>query len=120
MNISFRKTAYELVNGLKTCTRRRWKPRTAMQFKADTVHVGWSNLTRVAGARRLAMIRATTDAYLERLGDMPEADLAAEGGMCETVGEFITLIEGRPDELLYVARFELVEVLSYDVERFVR
>jgi hypothetical protein len=120
MNISFQKTAWELVHGLKTCTRRRWKPRTAAQFRARTVHVGWSHLTRVAGARRLVVIRATQDAYLERLGDMPEADLIAEGGMCATVGEFITLIEGHPDEQLYVARFELVEVLSLDVERFVR
>lgn len=115
MNISFRMTAYELVYGLKSCTRRRWKASTAAHFKAGTVHVGWSNLPRVSGARRLARIRATQDAYLERLGDLPLADLKAEGGMCETVEEFIRLIEGDPDEQLYVARFEIVEVLSFKV-----
>src|SRR5689334_3141780 len=108
MNISFALTEKELLAGLKTCTRRRWKASTARKYRAGTLHTGWSADTRVKGARRLVILRAIRDAYPERLGDMPEADLAAEGGMCKTVDEFIALVGGTLDEVLYVARFEIV------------
>jgi len=111
MNISFAKTEKELLAGLKTCTRRRWKASTAAKYRKGTLHTAWSQDTRVKGARRLAIIRATADAYPERLGDMPESDLEAEGGMCKTRGEFIALVEGTSDEVLYVAWFEIVEFI---------
>ena len=94
---------------MKTVTRRRWAARTARQFRAGTIHQAWSKVPFARGARKLGTIRATADAYQERLGDMPTADLAAEGGMCATIPEFILLIEGTPDELVWVARFEVLE-----------
>ncbi|MGE0133277.1 MAG: hypothetical protein AB7U82_34805 [Blastocatellales bacterium] len=109
MIISFALTEKEFLAGVKTCTRRRWKPATAARFKRGTIHYAWSNLPFVDGAHQIGKIRATADAYQERLGDMPAADLLAEGGMVGTVAEFIKLIEGSPDELIWVARFEILE-----------
>lgn len=106
MIISFALTEQELLAGKKTVTRRRWKPVTAAKFKAGTTHQAWSNLPYVAGARKLGTIRATSDAYQERLGDISAADLLAEGGMCATVEEFCQLFGGDPDEIIWVARFE--------------
>lgn len=109
MIISFALTEAEFLAGKKTVTRRRWKPAHADHFKADTLHQAWSKVPYAKGARLLGTIRVTRDAYLERLADMPVEDLAAEGGMCATVEDFIRLIEGKPDEKVYVLRFEVVE-----------
>lgn len=109
MIISFALTEKEFLSGIKTCTRRRWKPATAARFKRGTIHYAWNNLPFVDGAQQIGKIRATTDAYQERLGDMPAADLLAEGGMCASVAAFIALIEGTPDELIWVARFEILQ-----------
>ncbi len=111
MNISFALTEDELLAGIKGATRRRWKAVTAKRFRKGTVHTAWSKLPRVPGARRLAIIRAKEDAYLEPLGQMSPRDLEEEGGMCDTVEEFILLVGGRPEEELYVARFEVIEYL---------
>jgi hypothetical protein len=111
LNISFAMTTDELLAGLKLCTRRRWKPVTAKQFKKGSLHYAWSKDTRVKGALKVAVIRATADAYQEPLGEMPESDLEAEGGMCATREEFIRLVDGKPEEELWVARFEIVEYL---------
>ena len=114
MIVSFALTEAEFLAGKKTCTRRRWKPEHAEHWKAGTVHHAWSKVPYAKGARFLGLIRATADAYLERLADMPIADLAAEGGMCATIDDFIALVEGRPDEKLYVARFEVIEYADAD------
>lgn len=106
MIISFALTEKELLAGLKTVTRRRWKPLTAARFKAGTIHQAYSKLPYVNGARKLGTIRATADAYQERLGDISAADLMAEGGMCQTVEEFLALFPCDPHELIWVARFE--------------
>lgn len=109
MIISFALTEKEFLAGLKTVTRRRWKPITASRFKQGTKHQAWSNLPYVTGARKLGTIRATADAYQEPLGAITATDLLAEGGMCGTVEEFLTLFQGKPDELIWVARFEVLE-----------
>lgn len=114
MIVSFALTEAEFLAGKKTVTRRRWKPAHADHFKAGTLHQAWSKVPYAKGARLLGTIRATRDAYLERLADMPIEDLAAEGGMCATVDDFIRLIEGTPDEKLFVARFEIVEFVNSD------
>lgn len=114
MIVSFALTEAEFLAGRKTVTRRRWKPAHADHWKAGTLHQAWSKVPYAKGARLLGTIRATHDAYLERLADMPLEDLAAEGGMCATVEEFIALIEGTPDEKLFVARFEIVELVASD------
>lgn len=111
MNISFSLTINEFLSGKKTCTRRRWKASTAEKFKKGSVHTAISCLPFLPGYRRLAIIRATQDAYIEKLRDMPETDLKAEGGMCGTIGEFIDFIKGEKEEGVYVARFEIIEWL---------
>jgi hypothetical protein len=117
MNISFALTEDELLAGLKRASRRRWKTVTASRFRKGTVHTAWSRIPRVPGARKLAVIRATADAYLEPLGRMTPRDLEEEGGMCETVEEFIMLVEGTPEEELYVVCFEVVEYLVPQQQR---
>ncbi len=112
MIISFALTEKELVAGQKTVTRRRWKPVTAARFKAGSIHQAYSNLPYVAGARKLGTIRATQDAYQERLGDISAADLLAEGGMCATAEDFISLFGGDPDEIIWVARFEFISSIQ--------
>jgi hypothetical protein len=109
MNISFALTEKEFLAGIKGATRRRWKPVTAKKFRKGTLHKAWSRLPRVQGARPLGIIRAKEDAYLQPLQEMTEADLKEEGGMCASVEEFITLVNGTPAEELYVARFEIVK-----------
>lgn len=109
MIISFAFTEKEFLAGLKTVTRRRWKPRTAKQFRAGSIHYAWSKVAFAPGARKLATIRAVQDAYQERLGDITESELLAEGGMCKTVEEFCRLFGGDPNEIIWVARFEIME-----------
>lgn len=108
MIISFSLTEKELLAGLKTVTRRRWKTVTAAKFKANTIHQAYSNLPYVPGARLLGYVKATADAHQERLGEISAADLLAEGGMCQTVEEFLKLFNGQPDEMIWVARFEFI------------
>jgi hypothetical protein len=47
----------------------------------------------------------TARPYRERLGDFPESDLAAEGGLWETVQDYIDLQGGDLDKQLTVIRF---------------
>lgn len=109
--ISFAKTINEFCLRRKTVTRRRWTARTAARFRKGTIHEAWSQTPRVKGAHRIGSLIATEHAYLEKLQNMPQSDLQAEGGLCETVEEFIRLIDGEPDELVWVCRFDVVEVL---------
>ena len=45
----------------------------------------------------------------ERLADMPEDDLVAEGGMAKTLAAFYWLINGVPEEQVAVVRFKSLE-----------
>jgi hypothetical protein len=108
MIISFAKTTPALLDGTKKVTRRRWAAQHARQFKAGTVHQAWDRLPRVKGSKRVALIRATADAYQEPLGKMPPEDVALEGTPATTVDEFIAFIGGTPNEVVWVCRFELV------------
>ena len=63
-----------------------------------------------AGGQKVATIRLTCDPYRERLADMPEEDLAAEGGLWVSKEEFIQLLGGDPEDQVTVIRFELVQV----------
>jgi hypothetical protein len=54
-------------------------------------------------------IRLTCEPYKERLADMPEVDLAAEGGLWGSVDEFIAFLDGDPNEVVSVVRFELIQ-----------
>jgi hypothetical protein len=114
--ISFSLTTKEFLSGRKTVTRRRWKPRHLEMWQRlwDTrqlEHDAWDKSPRFGG-KKIGRFRLTCRPYLERLADMPKSDLVAEGGMVETLGEFILLIGGAPQEIVAVVRLEKLEELD--------
>jgi hypothetical protein len=59
-----------------------------------------------AGGRFIGKFKLTCRPYWEKLADMPEEDVEAEGGFCTTVDEFIMMIGKSPDDTMAVLRFE--------------
>jgi len=110
MLISFAWTMEPLMAGRKTCTRRRWAERTmrAWQTAWDEGrrrHQAWDKLPYRGGHQR-GFIDLTCRPYWEILRDMPESDVQAEGGMCDTTKEFIErYFDGDPDMRVAVLRF---------------
>ena len=111
MIISFGWTAQYLPpNGTKDTTRRIWQPRTLFSWQR-----AWDDgrLTHDAvdknlayGGKRIGPITLIERPKLEQLGLMPESDLIREGGMCDTVAEFITrYFEGNSTQDVAVIRF---------------
>jgi hypothetical protein len=113
MIISFAYTAQAYLSGKKTVTRRKWKPAQIERWQrawdeGRLVHDAWSNLPFVPGARRLGRFRLTCRPYVEQLGDMPQEDLKAEGGLWDSLEEFIALFGGDPALKVAVVRFERI------------
>lgn len=111
MNVSFAWTTATFLAGRKTCTRRMWKDSTFQRWcrawdQGRHVHWAWDRQPRFGG-RRLGRIRLTCRPYRERLGDMPEADLEAEGGLWASKAEFVALFGGEDLEPV-VLRFRLL------------
>jgi hypothetical protein len=125
--ISFAWTSEAYLNGLKTCTRRDWKDRHFQQWvrayqNDHLVHDAWSNLPFVAGAEKIGRFRLACEPYRERLADMREEDLVAEGGLWESKEEFIRLQGGDPSKELVVVRFiplgiDMTDVIAAELER---
>lgn len=125
MIISFAHTTPALLAGRKSVTRRDWAASHAARFKAGMLVDAWNTTPRnVRGnPHKVATIRLTQDAYQESPRDIPEQDFYREGfGYLQSQG---LLVDGlaprdlwaawksaRPDALLWVVRFELVEVLA--------
>lgn len=110
MIISFAWTTVVLLSGKKTCTRRRWSERYFRQWvrawqEGRLVHDAYNRLPR-AGGKKVGEIRLTCEPYWERLRDMPEGDIEAEGGLWDSREEFIELF-GNSEEKVVVVRFEL-------------
>ena len=110
MIISFAWTLEPLMAGRKTCTRRRWSERHFQLWvkawrEGRHVHDAYDRLPHRGGTKQTD-IRMTCEPYRERLADMPEADLEAEGGLWPTKEEFIELF-GDPEEVVAVIRFVL-------------
>lgn len=108
MIISFARTTEALLERRKTVTRRKWKDSTAAKFHEGDLVDAWDHVPRVKGAQKVGVIRLTADPYKERLGDMPEADLEAEGGLWASKKEFIDQFGGDPDLEVWVVRFRLL------------
>jgi hypothetical protein len=108
--ISFGKTLDFLPR--KTVTRRTWKGAHAQKF----VNAFNQNKSVRAfdkdpryGGKQIGWCRLLCAPYQERLCDMPEEDLLAEGGMCSTIGEFIQrYFDGNPRLEVWVIRFEFI------------
>lgn len=112
MILSNARTTNVLLAGQKTCTRRVWSERTARAwvnaYKSDRlIHAAWDKCSFVKGAKKIADIKLTQSPYQERLKDMPQSDLDAEGGLWASREEFINLF-GSPGIEVWVVRFRLV------------
>jgi hypothetical protein len=112
MIISFAWTIDPLLAGLKTCTRRCWSETHFQRWvkawrEGRHIHEAWDRLPHIGGKRR-AWIRLTCEPYQERLCDMPESDVEAEGGLWASKEEFISLF-GDPEKVVAVVRFELAK-----------
>ncbi len=119
MIISFAATTEALLAGRKTMTRRRWKQRhydswlTAFQLGWRR-HKAYDRSPR-CGGRQIGWIWLTGIPYWERLCDMPEEDVAAEGGLWKDKAEFVEAFGCDPQEPVVVLRFEF-EKLGSDGE----
>lgn len=106
--ISFAWTAEELLAGKKTVTRRRWKDSYARQFSAGDTVRAFDKSPRFGG-KQIALIRIT-DVYEECLREMPESDVAKEGGRWKNKKEFIEAIFLGDEKLVvWVIRFEVIK-----------
>ena len=105
--ISFAWTTKALLEGKKTVTRRKWSDKYALMFKKGDLVKAYDKSPRSGGKHR-ATIRLTHDPYKECLIDMPEEDIANEGGLWDSKDEFISLF---PDSntIVWVIRFEVIE-----------
>lgn len=113
MLISFAWTTPQFLDGSKTVTRRSWGNRTFAQWckawdEGRHQHDAWDKNPRSKG-QKVGTLMMTARPYRERLGDFPESDLAAEGGLWPTVQDYIDLQGGDPDKLLTVIRFRKLE-----------
>jgi hypothetical protein len=109
MLISFAWTTEAFLAGTKTVTRRNWSDRTFEQWckawdEQRLIHNAWDKNPRCKG-KKVGMFILTARPYRERLGDFPESDLAAEGGLWATVQDYIDLQGGNPDKEFVVIRF---------------
>lgn len=111
MILAFSWTTEALLSGKKTCTRRTWSDRTALRWisayqQGKQVHQAWDKTPRVRGAKKVGDIRLTHMPYQERLADMPDSDVEAEGGLWKDKKEFVEEF-GNSDLIVWVVRFEL-------------
>ena len=111
--ISFALTTNEFMSGTKTVTRRKWKLSHYKNWQrywdeGKKIHDAWDKVP-FAGGKKIGQFELTCRPYHEYLSDMPESDLAAEGGMVDTLDEFYELIKAHPNEQVVVIRFRKVE-----------
>lgn len=112
MIISFAWTTEALLAGRKTCTRRMWNDKyfALWQFAFDRghlIHDAYDRSPR-SGGHKIGEIRLTCRPYRERLADMPDSDVIAEGGLWKDKAEFMELFGGQ-DLQPVVIRFELIK-----------
>jgi len=117
--ISFGKTLEFLPR--KTVTRRTWKDVHAQKFisafSQNKLLVRAFDKDPRYGGKQIGWCRLTRAPYQERLCDMPEEDLLAEGGMCDTIAEFVQrYFDGNPRLEVWVVRFEFIADLECAAE----
>lgn len=118
--ISFGKTLQYLPD--KTVTRRTWKDTHAKKFiKAFHQNKLIKALDKDIryGGKQIGWCRLLCAPYKEQLSVMPNGDLAAEGGMCSSVEEFVQqYFKGNSNLEVWVIRFEFIADLSVlDLDR---
>ncbi|MEG3863223.1 hypothetical protein [Microcoleus sp. herbarium12] len=115
--ISFGKTLQYLPH--KTVTRRTWKDSHAQKF-VNAFHQ--NKLVKALdkdihyGGKQIGWCRLLCAPYKEQLSFMPIADLAAEGGMCNSVESFINrYFKGNINLVVWVIRFEFIALAVLDI-----
>jgi hypothetical protein len=110
LGISFGKTLPYILN--KTATRRNWKDSHAKKF-INAFHQ--NKLIKALdkdiryGGKQIGWCRLLCVPYKEQLSAMPQNDLKAEGGMCESVEQFIQrYFKGNGSLEVWVIRFEFI------------
>lgn len=110
LGISFGKTLQYLPQ--KTVTRRAWKDSHAKKFINAFHH---HKLVKALdqdiryGGKQIGWCRLLCAPYKEQLAAMPEEDLKAEGGMCDSVEAFIKqYFKGNGSLAVWVIRFEFI------------
>ena len=80
-------------NGPKDTTRRVWSARHLASWQKawdeGRLEHDAANKCLAYGGKKIGRITLTERPTLETLAQMPEADLIREGGMCDSVEEFI-------------------------------
>jgi hypothetical protein len=97
--------------GLKTVSRRDWSERYARQRvkaweEGRTRHQAWNKVPRCQGAHQIGYFDLTACVYQERLVDMPEEDVQAEGGLWLSKADFIVQNGWKENKVLWVVRFQ--------------
>jgi hypothetical protein len=115
--ISFGKTLPYLPH--KTVTRRIWKDSHAQKF-INAFHQ--NKLVKALdkdiryGGKQIGWCRLLRAPYKEQLSFIPVADLAAEGGMCDSVESFINrYFKGNINLVVWVIRFEFIALDVLDI-----
>ncbi len=118
--ISFGYTAQYLDH--KTCTRRDWKDSHAAKFlnafdraaaAGQQLRVPAIDKGYHAGGKQIGWLVICDRPYKERLADMGGYDLMSEGGMCDSVEEFIAkYFKGDENLEVWVISFRFVPLLN--------
>lgn len=112
MIISFAWTTSVLLTGNKTVTRRKWTRRYHDRwedafFTGRRLHDAYDKSPRYGG-KSIGRILLTEVPRRQRLSDMPESDLDAEGGLWASKEEFIELFGGDASQIVSVIRFRFI------------
>ena len=76
--ISFVENLEPLLAGVKTVTRRDWKPKYAARFHKGDLVIAYDKMP-YHGGKRVALLKLTHDPYLESTSKLPEEDYVNEG-----------------------------------------
>lgn len=115
--ISFAWTTPALLAGRKSCTRRDWSDKWAMQFRAGEKVAAYDRQPR-HGGRQVAVIELTGRPYRQSTTEAPESDWEAEGfDYLQEIGARVDGMSPRMlwrawhlyPQVLWVVRFRLVE-----------
>lgn len=121
--ITFAETTQALLAGRKTVTRREWKDSYAATFKRGELLQAWDKNPRTRQGKKVAIIRLAAVPEHQRARDIPDEDWDAEGfgymadrgltlfGGMTPYAVYVAWQMADSSELLWVVRFELVEVL---------
>lgn len=108
--ISFGHTLEPLLQGIKFVTRRKWQDSHAAKFIRafdNGLKIRAFDKDRRYGGQHIGWLRLTQKPYRERLADMPEAGVTAEGFPELTKTEFLDrFFKGDADLTVWVIRFE--------------